>query len=45
MEKFIETRQFAHREELQTALTSLLEFFLVHITHGNERKARYILEK
>lgn len=27
------------------ALTSVLEFFLVYITNGNERKARQILEK
>lgn len=43
--KFIRSRQISHRTQLQVALTSVLEFFLVYITNGNESKARQILEK
>lgn len=43
--RFVESRQFVRSSELQTALTSVVEFFIVHLTKGNEKKARYILEK
>lgn len=42
---YIKERQISCRKELQVALTSILEFFLIHITNGNERAARKILEK